>query len=245
MVISDNGRGMTLADLQNFFVMHGDALAFAAMEDVPGSEIQVTGPDPITTLFERLHRSRLLSIAAIDGAARGGGSEFISAVDLRVGGPRTVLAQIEAALGLFPGWGGVARLPHLIGRSRALDILLTSRDVGAEEALAIGWLDRLVPSDEVLVEARRMARRVGAMTTELISDVKAIVDTSLGGIPDGLLAKSTAMLMSRVHEGVHRSRLERFIAAGGQTRDVERDGFEGLVQATIGDGEEPRELEET
>ena len=150
----------------DFFVMHGDVLAFAAIEVEPGAEVQVTEPDPVTALLERLHRSRLLSIAAIDGAARGGGCELMSAMDLRVGGPRTVLAHFEVAMGLFPGWGGAARLPHLLGRSRALDILLTCRDVGAEEALAMGWLDRLVPSDQVLLEAGRLARRIGAMRTE-------------------------------------------------------------------------------
>ena len=57
---------------------------------------------------------------------------------------------------------------------------------------------------------------------------------SLGGVPDGLLAKYTAMSVRLVQKGVHRSRLERFIAAGGQTREVERDRFEKLLQATLG-----------
>jgi enoyl-CoA hydratase/carnithine racemase len=177
-----------------------------------------------------------VSIAAIDGAARGGGAELVSALDLRIGGPRTVFAQFEVAIGLLPGWGAPARLPHLLGRSRALDVLLTCRDVGAEEALAMGWLDRLVPSDRVLVEAGRVARRVGAMPAESIAAVKAIVDTSLGGIADALVAEST-MLTRLAAEGGYRSRAERFLAAGGQARDAERDGFEGLVQVMIGDRE--------
>ena len=223
----------------DFFVMHGDARATVAMQVAPGPE--VAAPDPYAAqaaLLERVHRSRLVSIAAIDGAARGGGAELVSALDLRIGGPRTVFAQFEVAMGLLPGWGAPARLPHLLGRSRALDVLLTCRDVGAEEALAMGWLDRLVPSERVLVEAGRVARRIGAMPGESIAAVKAVVDTSLGGMADALVAEST-MMTRLLAAGGHRSRVERFLAAGGQTRDAERDGFEGLVQAMIDDREGP------
>ena len=223
----------------DFFVMHGDARATVAMQVAPGTE--VAAPDPYAgqaALLERVHRSRLVSIAAIDGAARGGGAELVSALDLRIGGPRTVFAQFEVAMGLLPGWGAPARLPHLLGRSRALDVLLTCRDVGAEEALAMGWLDRLVPSDRVLVEAGRVARRIGAMPGESIAAVKAVVDTSLGGIGDALVAEST-MLTRLLAAGGYRRRIERFLAAGGQERDAERDGFEGLVQAMIDDREAP------
>ena len=223
----------------DFFVMHGDARATLAMQVAPGTE--VAAPDPYAAqaaLLERVHRSRLVSIAAIDGAARGGGAELVSALDLRIGGPRTVFGFLEVAMGLLPGWGGPARLPHLLGRSRALDVILTCRDVGAEEALAMGWLDRLVPSDRVLVEAGRVARRIGAMPGESIAAVKAVVDTSLGGIGDALVAEST-MLTRLLAAGGYRRRIERFLAAGGQERDAERDGFEGLVQAMIDDREGP------
>lgn len=218
----------------DFFVMHGDARAFMAPQVAPATE--VAAPDPTAALLERVHRSRLVSIAAIDGAARGGGAELVSALDLRIGGPRTVFEHFEVAMGLLPGWGAPARLPHLLGRSRALDVLLTCRDVGAEQALAMGWLDRLVPSDRVLVEAGRVARRIGAMLAESIAAVKAVVDTSLGGIADALVAEST-MLTRLTAEGGYRARTERFLAAGGQARDAERDGFEGLVQAMIDDRE--------
>ena len=101
----------------------------------------------------------------------------------------------------------------------------------------MGWLDRLVPSDRVLGEAGRVARRIGAMPAESIAAVKEIVDTSLGGMDDALVAEST--LFTRLTSaGGYRSRMERFLAAGGQTRDAERDGFEGLVQAMIDDREE-------
>ena len=87
-----------------------------------------------------------MSIGVLDGAARGGGAEFLAALDLRYGSERAVLGQPEVAMGILPGAGGTARLPHLLGRGRALDVILTGRDVGAEEALRIGWLDACAPA---------------------------------------------------------------------------------------------------
>ncbi|HVM66039.1 MAG TPA: enoyl-CoA hydratase/isomerase family protein, partial [Acidimicrobiales bacterium] len=181
------------------------------------------------------HRSHLVSIAAIDGAARGGGAELVSALDLRVGGPRTVLGQPEVAMGILPGAGGTVRLPHLLGRSRALDIILSCRDVRADEALAIGWLDYLVPSDQVLAEAHRMARRIAAMPAASLAAVKAVVGATLGDATSALVAESGA-LAGLIRAGGHRERMARFLAAGGQSREGERGGFEELVTAMLDDG---------
>ncbi len=96
-----------------------------------------------------MHRSPFVTIGLVDGAARGGGAEFVAALDLRYGSERARLGQPEVAMGILPGAGGTARLPHLLGRSRALDVILTGRDVGAEEAQRIGWLDEVVPHAEL------------------------------------------------------------------------------------------------
>jgi enoyl-CoA hydratase/carnithine racemase len=92
--------------------------------------------------FDRL-LGRAVTVVAIDGAARRG-AEFCSAADLRYGTPRACSAS-RGAHGDPPGAGGTARL-RLLGRSRALELILTGRDVDADEALVIGWLDRVVPS---------------------------------------------------------------------------------------------------
>jgi enoyl-CoA hydratase/carnithine racemase len=219
---------------RDFFCMHGDVRAIMGMGATTGAE--VTTPNAAAALLERIHRSHLVSIAAIDGAARGGGAELISALDLRVGGPRTVLAQPEVAMGILPGAGGTSRLPHLLGRSRALDVVLTCRDVRADEALAIGWIDYLVPSDRVLPEAERLARRIAAMPAPSIAAVKAVVGATLGTITPALVAESAA-LARLTATGGHRQPMERFLAAGGQTREAERDRFEQLVTAILeGDG---------
>ena len=155
----------------DFFLMHGDVHGILAIP--PGAPPRATGPNVAAALFERLHRSHLVSIAAVDGAARGGGAEFLAAVDLRFGSERAVLGQPEVAMGILPGAGGTARLPHLLGRSRALEVILTGRDVGAEEAVRIGWLDRTFPHEALGREARSLAHHVAAMPAASIAAVKA------------------------------------------------------------------------
>jgi enoyl-CoA hydratase/carnithine racemase len=217
----------------DFFCMHGDVRAIMAMDVAAGAE--VTAPNAAAALLQRVHNSRLVSIAAIDGAARGGGAELVSALDLRIGGPRTVLGQPEVAMGILPGAGGTARLPLLLGRSRALDVILSCRDVGADEALAIGWLDYLVPSDALLAEAHRVARRIAAMPAASVAAVKQVVGATLGDVTPALVAESGA-LSRLIGAGGHRERMARFLAAGGQSREGERAGFEPLIAAMLNGG---------
>ncbi len=96
---------------------------------------------------DRIAAAGFLSIAAVDGLALGGGLELALACTLRVAGPRARLGLPEVKLGLIPGAGGIQRLPRLVGRGRALDIMLTARQVDTAEALAIGLVDRLTDGD--------------------------------------------------------------------------------------------------
>ena len=104
----------------DFFLMHGDVHGILAMPTVTSTP--AVAPNPAAALFERVHRSHLVSIGVVDGVARGGGAEFLTALDLRYGSERAVLGQPEVAMGILPGAGGTARLPHLLGRAtRARD----------------------------------------------------------------------------------------------------------------------------
>ncbi|HVW40597.1 MAG TPA: enoyl-CoA hydratase-related protein [Amycolatopsis sp.] len=108
---------------------------------------------------DRLAAAPWISIAAVDGAALGGGLELAMACTLRVCGPNAKFGLPEVKLGLIPGAGGTQRLPQLVGRGRALDIMLTARQVRAEEALAIGLVDRRTDGD-VLELARALAAEI-------------------------------------------------------------------------------------
>jgi enoyl-CoA hydratase len=96
-------------------------------------------------------------IAAINGFALGGGCELAMACTLRVAAETARLGQPEINLGITPGYAGTQRLPRLVGKGVALDLLLTGRQITAEEALRIGLVNRVVPPGELLPEARKLA----------------------------------------------------------------------------------------
>lgn len=118
-------------------------------------------------------------IAAITGYALGGGCELALAADLRVAAEDARLGQPEIQLGLIPGAGGTQRLPRLVGPARAKDIVFTGRFVGAEEALAIGLVDRVVPSADVYRTARELAARLAAGPAYALRAAKEAIDRGL------------------------------------------------------------------
>jgi enoyl-CoA hydratase/carnithine racemase len=111
-------------------------------------------------LFRRIELLPVPTIAAIRGFALGGGCELALACDLRVAGESARLGQPEVTLGIIPGAGATQRLPHLIGLGRAKEMIFTGRIMGAEEALRIGLLNRVVPDDQVLDCAMKLAREI-------------------------------------------------------------------------------------
>ena len=202
----------------DFFLMHGDV---ESLVRIPLHEHEVaTEPNIAAATFQRFTTAPFLSIAMLDGAARGGGAEFAAALDLRYGTPRTVLGQPEVPMGILPGAGGTARLARLVGRSRALEVILTGRDVNADEALALGWIDAVVASEELERYAMGVARKVAAMPAASIAGVKRVLDASLGRIETALIAE-TDELGKLTAAGAHHDPMRRFLAAGGQTREGE------------------------
>lgn len=129
--------------------------------------------DKMRAANDRLAAAGWISIAAVDGLALGGGLELAMACTLRVAGPGAKMGLPEVKLGLIPGAGGTQRLPQLVGRGRALDIMLTARQVGAEEALRIGLVDRLTSGD-VLEAALDLA---GEMVSSSLPAQMAVVRT--------------------------------------------------------------------
>ena len=212
----------------DFFLMHGDVRGILSMPT--GSYLPAVQPNAAAVGFERLRTSRLVSIGVIDGAARGGGAEFLTALDLRYASTRAVLGQPEVPMGILPGAGGTARLPRLLGRSRALEIILTGRDIPAEEACSIGWVDAVVPSADLSAYADAVAQRIASMPPESIAAVKRVVDTSLGSITPALTAETDA-LGQLIAGGGHRVPMERFLAAGGQDRLQETTRMPELLDA--------------
>jgi enoyl-CoA hydratase len=111
-------------------------------------------------VFRRLERCGKPVIAAINGFALGGGCELAMACHLRVASESARFGQPEVKLGIAPGYGGTVRLPRLVGRARALELLLTGEMIDAQEALRIGLVNRVVPADRLLSEADALLRAI-------------------------------------------------------------------------------------
>jgi enoyl-CoA hydratase/carnithine racemase len=118
-------------------------------------------------------------VAAVTGYALGGGLELALCADFRVAGESAKVGQPEILLGVIPGAGGTQRLPRLIGPSRAKDLIFTGRHVPADEALALGLVDKVVPDAEVYEAAREMAARYAGGPAAALRAAKQAVDAGL------------------------------------------------------------------
>jgi enoyl-CoA hydratase len=164
------------------FVAGADISEFGNIEDAfAGREVSLGGQDVMNSLAAM----PIPTIAAIDGFALGGGLELALACDLRVASPRARLGLPEVGLGLIPGYGGTQRLPRLIGAGRALDLILTGRHVGAEEALAMGLVNRV--AENPMQEAHALATQILKNGPVAIGLAKEAVRRGLDStLPEGL-----------------------------------------------------------
>ena len=127
--------------------------------------------------FDRFRTMPKATIALIEGVARGGGSELALSMDMRFGAiGRTVLGQPEVHLGIIPGGSGTQRLPRLVGAARAKELIMTGRQVEAEEALRIGLVDEVVPAAEVQQRALDKAAELATGAVVAQGYAKAAVD---------------------------------------------------------------------
>jgi enoyl-CoA hydratase/carnithine racemase len=214
----------------DFFLMHGDV---NALLQIPKSNHHpVDAPNIAALAFERLSTSAYLSIGLVDGAARGGGCEFLSALDIRYGTPRTVIGQPEVPMGILPGAGGSTRLPRIVGRDHALEMILTGRDYDADDALALGWLTAIVDRELIDDYVLGIARRVAQMPAASVAAAKRVVDASLGSAVQALVTE-TNELGTLTASGAHHEPMRRFMDAGGQTRDGETTRMAEIVDAML------------
>jgi enoyl-CoA hydratase/carnithine racemase len=136
-----------------------------------------TGLPVLTDTFVRLTRSPVVSIAKIRGRVRGVGSEFVLACDMRFASrEKTVLAQVEVGAGVHPGGGGTERLPQLVGRGRALEIVLGANDFDGETAERYGYVNRALPDTELDGFVDVLARRIASFDRRPIAAAKNLVN---------------------------------------------------------------------
>jgi enoyl-CoA hydratase/carnithine racemase len=143
----------------DYFISHVDLTQVAAYR---AEAAVLTGEPSIASLFRYLSASRLVTIAQIEGRVRGAGSEFVLACDMRFAARETaVFAQFEPAFGQVPGGGGAQFLTRVMGRGRALEVMLSADDYDAELAERYGWINRALPADALDAFVRTLAHRIG------------------------------------------------------------------------------------
>jgi enoyl-CoA hydratase/carnithine racemase len=159
----------------DFYLAHYDTEHDPAKTAALG--VGPTGMHAWLDLLVRLSRAPVVSIASIRGCARGAGSEFALACDLRFASrEHAVLGQFEVGTGLVPGGGPTARLPRLVGRGRALEILLVADDFDGPRAELYGYVNRAIADDRLDDEVEEMALRLARFDHEAIARTKAHVD---------------------------------------------------------------------
>ena len=165
-------------------VLYGGERVFAAGADVKEMAAMshtdmVKRSHGLTSAFTAVARIPKPVVAAITGYALGGGCELALCADVRFAAEDAAIGQPEIQLGIIPGAGGTQRLTRLVGPSRAKDIIFTGRFVKADEALAIGLVDRIVPADQVYDEAVAWARQFSGAATYAVRAAKEAIDQGL------------------------------------------------------------------
>jgi enoyl-CoA hydratase len=152
-------------------------------------------------VFRQLETMPKVSVAAVNGYALGGGLELAMACTLRVASSKAKMGQPEVKLGIVPGYGGTQRLPRLIGRGRALDLLLSGEPVDAAEAHRIGLVNYVVEAAELLEFSRQWLRKVLANAPVALALAMEAVDMGLNnGIEEGLRFEAAAFGLTTATE---------------------------------------------
>jgi len=209
------------SDVPGFFLTHYDFVP--PLTDTTSLPPGPTGLPQLPDMLVRISKAPVVSIASIRGRASGVGSELALASDMRFGSrEKAVLSQFEIGAGFVPGGGPMARLPRLIGRGRALEVLFTGSDIDGELAERYGYVNRALPDAELDRFVDAMARRIAGFDKQSIAEIKALVN--LNSLPpnDQVAAEWDAFLGSVKRPAAQR-RIGQLMELGLQTNpEVER-----------------------
>ncbi len=204
----------------DFFLAHFDVAAILERPTnfEPQRDAQLK---PFHALCERFRRMNKIIIGQIEGRIGGGGAELAASFDMRFGvRGKTRINQMEVPLGILPGGTGTQRLPRLIGRGRALELILGGDDLDAETAERWGWLNRAFEADEIGPFVDTLARRIASFPPPAVRLAKESVNAADKPWLDGLFEEAYLFeQLLRTKDARHN--MQRFLAIGGQTRDGE------------------------
>ena len=201
-----------------FFIAHFDVeLILSIPTPLPPPEV----PTAFHAMCEAFRTMPKATIVKLEGRVGGGGAELAASCDMRFAAiGRAVLNQPEVALGIIPGGSGTQRLPRLLGRSRALEVILGCDDFDAVVAERYGWVNRALPADEIGAFVERLARRIASFPPHAVAEAKASILEHDGNLHEALRQEG-GRFNATLEQPVTQSAMRRFLEAGGQTIDGE------------------------
>lgn len=172
---------------QYVFIGGADIGEFVGLDEAAARASVLRGHE----LFNKIEHFAKPVIAAVNGVCVGGGNELAMACDLRIAAESAKFGQPEVNLGIIPGWGGTQRLPRLVGKGRALEMMLTGDLVKADDAVRYGLANKVVPDNEVLTHARNLARKLAMGAPLAMTRIKQAVNAGLErGFETGLTTEA-------------------------------------------------------
>ena len=205
----------------DFFLAHFDI--HAILEFPTEGEAQRSDSNAYHAMCENYRTMDKVTLAQIEGRVGGGGSELAMAFDMRFGVlGRTRINQMEVPIGILPGGSGTQFLPDLVGRSRALEIILGAEDLDAATAERWGYLNRALPAEEIGPFVDGLARRIAGFPRDAVRLAKQAVGHAQAPRRDGLIEETYLFDQLLRTEDAHTS-MREFLALGGQTPEGEAE----------------------
>lgn len=204
----------------DYFISHVDVTRIKENRE---PAMKLTGEPSLGLLFRHLSASRLVTIAQIEGRVRGVGSEFILACDMRFAARESaIFGQFEPAFGVIPGAGGAQHLTRLMGRGRALEVMLSAQDYDANLAERYGWINRALPAEELNDFVRSLALRIAGFPAAGHAVVKERVNAiALPTIED--IRRDSDLFLEGTRANEFQELTNAAMKRGFQTREAEMD----------------------
>jgi enoyl-CoA hydratase/carnithine racemase len=198
--------------LEGYFLTHYDFLT--KLEDTTVLPPGPTGLQPLPDMLVRLSRAPVVSIASIRGRATGVGSELALACDMRFASrEKAILSQFEVGAGVVPGGGPMARLPRLMGRGRALEVLIGADDIPGDLAERYGYVNRSLPDSCLDAFVDGLATRIASFDKQAISETKRFVDVA-SLPPDFEIAPEWDVCLASIMRPAAQKRIQSLLAQG-------------------------------
>ena len=206
--------------VEGFFLTHYDFVA--PVEDTTRLPPGPTGLQPLPDMLVRLSRAPVVSIASIRGRATGVGSELALACDMRFASrEKAILSHFEVGAGVVPGGGPMARLPRLMGRGRALEVLLGADDIPGDLAERYGYVNRSFPDADLDAFVESLATRIASFDKRALSETKRFADVA-SLPPDYEIAPEWDVCLASIMRPAAQERIKKLMDLGfHKTGDVE------------------------